>query len=449
MCGICGIYGAGVDQGLLQRMMDSMSHRGPDGSGLYVADHIALGHRRLSIIDLELGAQPMSNESGDIYIVFNGEIYNHIELKVVLEQKGHLFKTSCDTEVILHAYEQWGEGCVNHLNGMFAFAIWHSTERRLFLARDHLGIKPLYYFQSKGMLIFASEIKALLQFTDCPRQVDIGSLGDLFTYRYVPSPKTLFQDISKLPPGHRCSITGNRVSISRFWRWKPTITIGQKEGEVIEQYQALLEDVIKLQLRSDVPVGLFLSSGIDSNGILAMMAQHISGPIHTFTIGFEMGEGTNETEDAAEMAMRFGADHTEMMIGPDDYERYFQTYLWDLEEPVGNETAAAFYFVSKIASNKVKVALTGQGADEPWAGYGRHVGVKVSELYSRLPLPLTGLLKRMVMFLPRNEWLKRGVISLREPDILERFNKIYSFFSSEMKDRLFQEWVKDGIMEAN
>jgi asparagine synthase (glutamine-hydrolysing) len=445
MCGICGIYGQPVDQALLESMMSAMSHRGPDGAGLFVSDGIGLGHRRLSIIDLQSGSQPMTNESNEIQVVFNGEIYNYIELKKTLEQKGHFFKTQSDTEVIVHGYEEWGEGCVNYFNGMFAFAIWDDSCNKLILARDHLGIKPLYYFESNGVIVFASEIKALLRSEKCPREVDVGSLGDLFTYRYVPSPKTLFKNIYKLPPGHTLTASSGGILIERFWLWKPRIEIKLRQCDAIAQYQELLEDAIRLQLRSDVPVGLFLSSGIDSNAILAIMAKHIPSAIHTFTIGFEQGESTNETNDARLMAKKFDADHTEMIIGPKDYEKYYENYLWDLEEPVGNETAAAFYFVSKLASEKVKVALTGQGADEPWAGYRRYVGVKMSCIYSKLPTVFTALLKNIVMFLPRNEWMKRGVISLSEPDIMTRFTKIYSFFSIEMRDRLFKEWVKQEI----
>jgi len=423
-----------------------MVHRGPDGEGKYIEGPVGLGHRRLSIIDVEGGAQPIGNEDGRIQIVFNGEIYNYIELKKELEKSGHIFKTRSDTEVIVHGYEEWGLKCVQRFNGIFAFGLWDSRLRRLFLARDHLGVKPLYYAISDDKLLFASEIKALLADKNCPKSINLSGLGQLFTFRYVPSPETMFQGIMKLPPAHYMIIDANGCHIKKFWNWVPRIDHVHKFNELIVQYQDLLEDSIRLQLRSDVPIGLFLSSGIDSSVILAIMRKYISGPIYTFTIGFQHGERTNEINDAAEMARVYGAEHTDMIIGPKDYEKYYERYLLDLEEPVGNETAAAFYFVSNLAQRKVKVALTGQGADEPWAGYHRHIGARFSHLYRKLPLWLTeSVIKPLGKSIPRNEKIKRAINSLSEQDTLTRLAKIYSFFDAEMKDKLFQDWVKQEI----
>ncbi|MCK9417951.1 MAG: asparagine synthase (glutamine-hydrolyzing) [Nitrospirae bacterium] len=449
MCGICGIYHLNekpVDRDLLTRMMNIIRHRGPDGDGSFVAQGIGLGHRRLSIIDLAGGSQPISNEDDSLQVIFNGEIYNFIELREELLAKGHTFKTRTDTEVIVHGYEEWGPDCVKRFNGIFAFALWDGKLKRLFMARDHLGVKPLYYTVINNTLLFASEIKSILQENKFERAVDIKSLGELFTFRYVPSPNTLFKGIQKLPPGHFMIAGPNGLKIERYWNWTPRIRQSYRENELIEEYQSLLEDTVKIQMRSDVPVGLFLSSGLDSGVLLALMSKMVSQPIHTFTIGFEDGEKTNETTDARDMAARFGADHSEMIVTSKDYEKYYERYLWDLEEPVGNESAAAFYFVSLIAGKKVKVALTGQGADEPWAGYHRYIGVKLSGVYSKLPSFLTDrLLKKIVLSLPRNERLKRGVTALSEKDILTRFSKIYSFYSAEMKSELFQDWVKEEI----
>jgi asparagine synthase (glutamine-hydrolysing) len=448
MCGICGIYdfrGAPVDTELLDRMTSVMAHRGPDGTGRFVAESIGLGHRRLSILDLDGGAQPMTNEDGSLQVVFNGEIFNFLELREDLRKSGHRFKTRSDTEVIVHGYEEWGTDCVQHFNGIFAFSLWDSKRRELFLARDHLGVKPLYYALLNHRFLFASEIKALIQANDCPREVDLESLGQLFSLRFVPSPRTLFRSIRKLPPGHWMRCNPNGLEVKRYWDWKPQVINPPKEGELIERYRFLLEDAVRLQLRSDVPVGLFLSSGIDSGTLLAIMKQYTSGPLHTFTIGFEEGEKTNETEDARTLARVFETNHSEMVVRSEDYEKYFDHYLWDIEEPVGNETAAAFYFVSKIAAEKVKVALTGQGADEPWAGYQRYVGIKLSQVYSRLPPFVTEAIKRFVLMLPRNERWKRGVAALDEPDLLTRFVKVYSFYSEEMREKLFQPWVKEAI----
>jgi asparagine synthase (glutamine-hydrolysing) len=449
MCGICGIFnfnGAPVERDLLTRMTTTIRHRGPDGEGFYVGESVGLGHRRLSIIDLEGGAQPITNEDGTLQIIFNGEIYNFIELREELKKKGHIFKTRSDTEVILHGYEEWGLDCLLRFNGIFAFALWDQQRKRLVLARDHLGVKPLYYIVLGNRLLFGSEIKALLADPECPKEVDLPALGQLFTLRYVPSPETLFHRIKKLPPGHLMVAHSEGIEVRRFWNWTPQIRRDVSEPVLIEQYQELVEDAVRLQMRSDVPVGLFLSSGVDSGALLALMSKYAGKPVHTFTIGFEEGERSNETSDAREIATRFGADHSEMIVGPKDYQAYYDRYMWDLEEPVGNETAAAFYFVSLIASRKVKVALTGQGADEPWAGYHRYIGVKLSRFYSRLPRFLTdGIVRKIVEKSSKNERLQRGVVSLSEQDILTRLVKIYSFYSSAMKAKLFQPWVKEQI----
>ena len=449
MCGIAGVFGrngAPVSAELVERMSTRLAHRGPDGAGTFVCGDIGLGHRRLSIIDLSGGSQPITNEDGTLLLIFNGEIYNYIELTEELLKKGHVFKTRSDSEVILHGYEEWGLECVSRFNGIFAFAIWDSNLKRLFLGRDHLGVKPLYYASLGSRFLFASEIKALLCDRDCSAEVDISSLGKLFTLRYVPSPDTLFKGIKKLPPAHWMTVDSGGLEIKRYWNSKPQPRSSGNESALVEEYRALIEDAVRLQMRSDVPVGLFLSSGIDSGALLAIMSRLSGRPIHTFTIGFEDGERTNETADASKMAQRFGADHSELIVSAKDYEHYYERYLWDIEEPVGNETAAAFYFVSKLAREKVKVTLTGQGADEPWAGYGRHVGAKFSQIYSRVPVTVTdGVFRPLVERFSRSEKLRRGVASLSERDTLTRFVKIYSFYSSEMKQKLFQPWVRDQI----
>ena len=449
MCGICGIFdlqGHPVNPELLRRMTDRIRHRGPDGDGYFISGPVGLGSRRLSIIDLEGGAQPQANEDGSIRVVFNGEIYNFIELRKELIQKGHRFKTLSDTEVIVHAYEEWGDDCTARFNGMFAFALWDEPQKKLLLARDHLGIKPLYYVKLGKRLLFASEIKALLEDPECPREVDVQALGELFTLRCVPSPRTLFRGIAKLPPGHRAIVQSSGMQTSRYWNWKPRIRTNVNEIALIEEYRALLQDTVRLQMRSDVPVGLFLSSGTDSGALLALMSALSSQPVSTFTIGFEEGEDTNETAGAQALAKLFGCDHSAMMLGSRDYEKYYDRYLWDLEEPVANESAPAFYFLSQMTSRKVKVALTGQGADEPWAGYARYLGVKLSQLYSRLPSVLTTkLLNRLGERWVKNERWKRGFTSLHEKDVLSRLVNVYSFFSPAMKARLFQPWMKEQV----
>ena len=449
MCGICGVFertGAPVDRPLLKRMRSALRHRGPDGVGELVEGRVGLGHVRLSIIDLGGGGQPIANEDGSLHVVFNGEIYNFVELRAELEAAGHRFATRSDTEVIVHGYEEWGADCVSRFNGMFAFAIWDATRRELFLARDHLGVKPLYYVDLGSRVLFASEIKALLEHPECPRAVDVAALADLFTFRYVPSPRTLFDGIRKLPPGHRMTISDRGIASDRYWTHVPWRRARIDERTLIDEYQALVEDAVRIQLRSDVPVGLFLSSGVDSAALLAVMSQHVSGAVRAFTIGFEDGGAGNEVDDARSLAGMFGARHDVLMVGPDDYIAYYDRYLRDLEEPVGNETAAAFYFVSRITSEHVKVALTGQGADEPWAGYDRYLGAKMSTYYSRLPVSVTGAVGAVIDRIPgRLERLKRSAASLGEPDVLTRLTKMYSFFTAEMKDQLFNEALKAGL----
>jgi asparagine synthase (glutamine-hydrolysing) len=449
MCGIVGVFdrsGAPINQELLGRMMNIIFHRGPDGQGRYIAPGVGIGMRRLSIIDLEGGTQPIANERSTIQIVFNGEIYNYIELREELLGFGHQFRTHSDTEVIVHAYEQWGPDCVTRFNGMFAFALWDSEKHELLLARDHLGIKPLYYIELGNRILFGSEAKALLEDPHCPREVNLNALGQLFSLRFVPSPDTLFNRIKKLPAGHRLTLSKAGLRVECFWNWRPTIRKTVKEAALIEEYQSLLEDAVRIQMRSDVPVGLFLSSGVDSSTILALMSKHTGQAVRTFTIGFENNDANDEAADAKLMAEMFGADHTEMIIRPEEYREYYDRYLWNLEEPLGNESAAAFYFVSRIASKKVKVALNGQGADEPWAGYDRYKGVKFSQYYQYLPSFVTaGLAHPSVEKLIKNEKLKRAVGSLNEQDVLARFVKIYSFFTTTMKKDLFQPWLQQQV----
>lgn len=452
MCGIAGIVdysGSKADRVLLEAMTHALAHRGPDGVGFFLWEGIGLGHRRLSIIDIEGGSQPIGNEDESIQVVFNGEIYNFIELREELRALGHEFRTRSDTEVIVHAYEQWGDDFPNRLNGIFAIAILDMSARTILLVRDHLGVKPLYYTKVGSQLLFASEIRSLMRHPRFQREVDRSALAELFTFRCVPSPKTLLKGVFKLPPGHMMRVGADGVSVQRFWKFVPRLRIGARESDLTEEYQELLEDAVRLQLRSDVPLGLFLSSGIDSGVLLALMAQHSRRPVEAFTIDFEDGQRTNESTDARRVARRFEANHHCLSVSAGDYLDYFSRYMSDVEEPVAHEAAPAFYFVSRLARDHVKVALSGQGADEPWAGYGRYVGVNLSTIYSRLPVGLTRALDGVIARLPLPlEKVKRGAASLGERDLLMRFVKIYSFFSADMKLQLYKDAMKRDFLAA-
>lgn len=452
MCGICGILdrrGHPVDGEVLDRMTAAMARRGPDGAGRFIDREVGLGHRRLSIIDLDGGAQPIANEDGTIQLVCNGEIYNFVELRAELEALGHRFATASDSEVIVHAYEQWGTACVGRLNGMFAFALFDGRDRSLFLARDHLGIKPLYAALVGGQVVFASAIGALLEHPDIGRELDLGALAELFTFRFVPSPKTLFRQVFKLPPGHWLHVTPGALRIERHWHAVPRHRTGWREADLIEEYRALLADAVRLQMRSDVPVGLFLSSGVDSGALLALMSEQAGGPVDTFTIGFDGGERSSEVADARRMADRFGARHHVMTLDARDYADYLARWMGDLEEPVAHEPAPAFFFLAQLARHQVKVALTGQGADEPWAGYDRYLGIKWSGLYSRLPAGITARVATALDRLPLPlERLKRGAGALAEPDLLTRFAKVYSFFNADLKAELYTGALREGFEAA-
>lgn len=447
MCGICGIFNINrrpVDIAQLGRMMSTLTHRGPDGGGAFIDGHVGLGHRRLSIIDISGGDQPISNEDNTLQVVFNGEIYNFIELRGQLEAAGHKFRTRSDTEVIVHGYEEWGVDCLSRFNGIFAFALWDPGKQRLFVARDHLGVKPIYYSFKGGAFLVASEVKALLAAPYSPA-VNIQALAKLFTLRYVPSPDTLFEGIAKLPPGHLMLVDEHGLSTHRYWRTIPAQRPVTSEAELIEEYRDLLQDSVRLQMRSDVPVGLYLSSGVDSAALLSMMTPHASGPVHTFTIGFDGGEATNETDDARRIAERQGAVHTELVLTSGDYEAYFSRYLFDLEEPVGHEPAVAFYFLGALAARSVKVVLCGQGADEPWGGYHRYLGIKLSSAYHKLPSVITRSLAELIAPFTQDERILRGLQSLDEPDMLSRIVKVYSFFDADMKQKLFRPWLRDAV----
>ena len=444
MCGICGIYNyktsQPADAELLERMTQVVAHRGPDDQGLWCDGSVGIGMRRLSIIDLSTGHQPLSNEDGTIWIVFNGEIYNYLDLRKELIANGHVFQTQSDTEVVVHAYEMWGDDCTLRLNGIFGFAIWDQRRQRLFLARDHYGVKPLYYFDDGKRLLFGSEIKSILEDSSVPRQVDLNALDLFLTFRFVPSPATMFQGIHKLPPGHRLIVEPDGIFLQRYWDPRPQVDENLSEADYIFLLQERLEAAVRRQMISDVPLGALLSGGIDSSVVVAIMSQASSERVKTFTVGFTDGDDVNELNEARYAAQLFGTDHHEVVIGSLDYEELLAKSIWHLDEPISTTSALAMFFVCKLAREHLKVVLTGQGADEPFAGYHRYLGERYGALYRMIPdVARRSLIRPVVERLPRMERWKRAVRSLDVGDTDGRFVDVYTVFPNDLRQRLWAE----------
>lgn len=374
MCGICGKFlfdrEAFVPELLVKDMADAITHRGPDDEGFYISGQIGLGFRRLSIIDLSGGHQPLSNEDETIWVVFNGEIYNYQTLRLELIAKGHAFKTKSDTEVIVHLYEEYGTDCVQQLRGMFAFAIWDARERALFLARDRVGIKPLYYFVGKRFLAFGSEVKAILADPAIPREVDPELIDRFLTYHYMPGRQTLLRNLFKLEPGHTLLAKNGKFEVRPYWDLEFSGSdLQQSTHDFEEQLLELLEETVQLHMISDVPVGFLLSGGLDSTAMLSFAAQKTDTPISTFTIGFSSDSVVDERPFARLAAERYGSKHYELSISPADFAAFLPSYVWHMEEPVCEPPAIALYYISKLASQHVKVLISGEGGDEAFAGY--------------------------------------------------------------------------------
>lgn len=372
MCGICGkiSWDAPIDVSVVSRMMETMSHRGPDDAGLYSEPYAALGHRRLSIIDLETGKQPLTNETGSVIVVFNGEIYNYRELREDLLARGHQFATTSDTEVIAHLYEERGEACVEELRGMFAFAIWDSPKRRLFLARDRVGIKPLYVARIRNGFLFASEIKALLVDPLLSATVDPQGIDRFLTFSYMPGQGTLLRGIEKILPGHHLVVQDGQVTTTRYWdlAFDSSAYQGTFE-EATAQLHDLLDHTVREHMRSDVPVGVLLSGGVDSTGLLSFCCEQTDRPINTFTVGFSGESFEDERWYASLAARQYGTTHHELTITGADFREFLPKYVWHMEEPVCEPPAVALYYVTRLARDYVKVLISGEGGDEAFAGY--------------------------------------------------------------------------------
>lgn len=377
MCGICGTLNfdssASVDPAVIRRMADSIRHRGPDDEGYYVAGPVGFGFRRLSIIDLSTGHQPMSNEDGTVWIVFNGEIYNYQELRADLLERGHIFKTRTDTEVIVHLYEEFGPACLEKLRGMFGFAIWDSRTNTLLLARDRVGIKPLYYCLTDHSLVFASEIKAILADPSVEREMAPELIDRFLTFLYVPGEETLLRGIRKLAPGHYLLARDGQVTIRQYWDLQFADSYAEKSAEESEaELLNLLSETVDLHMIADVPVGVLLSGGVDSTGVLSLAVSRTGKRISSFTVGFSGEQVADERPWARLAAERYGTDHHEITITPQDFAAFLPDYVWYMEEPVCEPPAIALYYVSKLARKHVAVLLSGEGGDEAFAGYSNY-----------------------------------------------------------------------------
>ncbi len=444
MCGIAGFVNLQCSQEQADHLIDAMCqvirHRGPDDQGTWAEQGTALGMRRLSIIDLAGGHQPIFNETKDVLVVFNGEIYNYKELKATLEERGHRFQTQSDTEAIVHAYEEYGDVCPQYLRGMFAFAIWDKRRQRLLLARDRFGKKPLNYYWDGQRLIFGSEIKSILE-AGIPREMDVIALDEFLLYRCVPTPLTLFKDVKKLPAAHILIYEHGQISIKRYWELSFEPTCYDDEATAIEHTLALLKDAVQVRLMSEVPLGAFLSGGVDSSIVVALMSQMMSQPVKTFSIGFEEDE-YNELPYARQVAKQFSTDHHEFFV-KSDLVTILPQLVWAYDEPFGDSSMLPTYYVSKLAREHVTVALSGDGGDEIFGGYEQY---QREYLIHRIPLPLRIALGYGSKLLPDGvrgkkrlgTWLREYGMRSIESDMLFPDHARSAFYLPEAFERVRQ-----------
>ena len=429
-----------MDADQIHKMMDMIRHRGPDGSGEYCAGPIGLGHRRLSIIDLNTGAQPMSNEDDTVWVVYNGEIYNYRELRRDLETRGHKFKTNTDTEVIVHLFEEMGVKCVNKFQGMFAFALWDERKQILFIARDRVGIKPLYFTSTSTSFLFASEIKSLLVDQGVERSVNLKAIDRFLTYHYLPGSETLLAGIYKLDPGHYLTVQDGRITTEQYWDLdfdsKPS-NLSFEDAKI--SLRELLRRTVKDHMISDVPVGVLLSGGVDSTGILRYAVEQTDKPIHSFTIGFDKEKFADERPYARMAAKLYGTEHHEISMTAGDFMSFLQEYVWHMEEPVCEPPAIALYYVSKLAREcSVKVLLSGEGGDEAFGGYPNYRNLMLLERLKSIFGSTNGFLfnsfKTIGYFGPKRFTRYADLIKHSLPEYyLSRTNTPYSSFNKIKK----------------
>jgi asparagine synthase (glutamine-hydrolysing) len=447
MCGIVGIVRndrADVDQALVARMCAAIRHRGPDDDGFYFKGAVGLGMRRLAIIDLKSGQQPIHNQDGSAWIVFNGEIYNYRELRDKLEKLGHTFYTNSDTEAIIHAYDRYGADCPKHLRGMFAFAIWDERTQELFLARDRVGKKPLLYAEVNGQFIFGSEFSALLLHPDISRDVDADALHHYLSFMCVPAPLTAYRAIRKLEPGHSLRWRRGEIRTERYWQPDFSKKVDLSEQEAGERAIEILRDAVKVRLMSEVPLGAFLSGGIDSSAVVALMSEESSEPVKTFSIGFEE-QDFSELHHARRVAEHVGADHHEFIVRPDALE-VLPILVEHYGEPYADSSAVPTYYVARETRKHVTVALNGDGGDESFAGYERYAAMRLAERYHRIPAVLRDTVVRQAIALIPTSETKRGrmrdvkrFIQAASLPKVERYLRWVSVFDSAAKQDLYSE----------
>lgn len=414
-------------------MRGAISRRGPDDHGLFVEDNVALGFNRLSIIDLSGGHQPMSTEDGAVTVVFNGEIYNYLELRRELEGKGYHFRTRSDTETILYTWELYGERCVEHLRGMFGFVIWDSRQKILFGARDRLGIKPFYYFHDSSQFAFASEIKALLQIPGLPREVDEEALAEFLLHRYVIAPKTMLRHVRKLPPGHTVTVRGKEVKTRCYWQVPTDVREEVREPDALEELGSLLDEVLRIHLLADVPLGAFLSGGIDSSAVVALMAKAGVRDIKTFSIGYDAPE--SELAYARIVANHCHTQHHELILTPEAFRDVLPEIVWSMDEPVGDEASIPLHYLARFARQTVTVALSGEGSDEIFAGYPIYQRMLGFEAWNRVPG--MSLLGKLGSLLPEGK-LRHYATMLGRP-LEERHRGVSRVFSVSERERLLDK----------
>lgn len=458
MCGIAGFIdfrdasNARVEEEraqILEDMCRVITHRGPDDLGLMLRPGVALGMRRLSIIDLASGHQPISNEDGAVTIVFNGEIYNYRELQTLLQSRGHRFATNSDTETIVHAYEEFGASCLNHLRGMFAFAVWDDREKRLFIARDRVGKKPLYYSVTRsGTLVFGSELKSLLEHPDVTRDINPQALDAYFSLGYVPDPISIFENIEKLPPGHHLTFSNGRLAVERYWDFSyESNGNGHSASDYLDELRALLDEAVKLRLVSDVPLGAFLSGGIDSSTVVALMTRHMDQPVKTFSIGFNE-DSYSELKYARLTAKKLGTEHHEFLVTPDICDVVDQL-TWHFDEPFADSSAIPTYVVSKLAREHVTVVLTGDGGDELFAGYSRYITERQRKKFDFVPrIVREGVMDPLSRRLPHGAW-GRNYLHNVSLDPIARYLDNVSVFTSLNKSSLYTSDFSDQLRDMS